>query len=68
MDSIDVMKSRCEVFNSLHPVGSPVTYINDVGKKIVTEVKHQAEVLQGHTAVVWIRDITGCVILHRVIG
>ena len=63
-----VMQSKCDVFNKLHPVGSPVTVIKDLGEKVETKVKYPAQILSGHTAVVWLHGISGCYLLDRVIG
>lgn len=63
-----VMISKCEVFNRLHPVDSNVVYIDDLGKQIETKVKHKANVLSGHTAVVWLEGVRGAYNLNRVIG
>lgn len=67
-DSVVVMQSKIEVFNERHPVGSVVTVINDYGEKIVTKVKHPADILSGHTAVVWLDNISGAYLLNRVIA
>ena len=67
-ESIEVMKSKVEVFNQKHPVGSVVTVIKDIGEKVVTKVRHPAEVLSGHTAVVWLDGISGAYVLNRVIA
>jgi hypothetical protein len=60
------MQSKVEVFNEKHPVGSSVTVIFDLGEKVETKVKFPAQVLSGHTAVVWLENISGCYNLDRV--
>ena len=67
-ESIEVMESKIKIFNEKHPVGSAVTVIKDLGERIETKVRHQAQVLSGHTAVVWLDGISGCYCLDRVIG
>ena len=67
-ESIEIMESRVSVFNRKHPVGSFVTVIKDLGELFETEVKFPAEILSGHTAVVWLEGINGCYCLDRVIG
>jgi len=67
-ETIAVMKSKIEVFNEKHPVGSVVTVITDHGDKVVTKIKHPAEILSGHTAVVWLDEISGAYLLNRVIA
>lgn len=66
-ESIEVMQSKIEVFNQKHPVGSPVIVIKDLGEKMKTRVKFPAEILNGHTPVVWLEGISGCYLLNRVI-
>ena len=56
----------CDEFNRLNPVGSAVVYINDLGEAVVTKVKYPAEVLGGHTPVVWLEGIRGAYDLSRV--
>ena len=67
-ESIEVMESKVAVFNEKHLVGSPVTVIEDWGERIQTKVKYPAQILSGHTAVVWLEGISGCYCLNRVIG
>ncbi len=61
------MQSRCDVFNKKHPVGSDVTVILDFGQQKETKVKYPAEIMSGHTAVVWVEGISGAYSLDRVI-
>ena len=65
-DHIDVMTSKVEVFNDKHPAGSSVTVILDGGEKLETKVRFPAQVLSGHTPVVWLDKISGCYLLDRV--
>ena len=66
-DSIEVMQSKVDAFNRRNPVGTTVTVIKDLGEKFETKVKFPAEVLSGHTPVVWLEGISGCYLLDRVI-
>jgi len=61
------MQGRCDVFNEKNPIGSKVTVIKDFGEKVETKVKYPAQILSGHTAVVWLEGISGCYDLSRVI-
>ncbi len=67
-ESIEIMKSKVEVFNEKHPVGSVVTVIKDFGEKIDVKVRIPAEILSGHTAVVWLDGISGAYSLSRVVA
>lgn len=53
-------------WNQQQDVGVPVTYRNDAGKLTATTTRSQASVLSGHTAVIWLDGISGCVALDRV--
>lgn len=64
----EILQKKCDVFNELHPIGSHVTVIKDSGEKFETTVKYPAEILSGHSAVVWINGISGCYLLDRVMG
>ena len=66
--SIKVMQSKVDVFNKRNPVGTKVTVVKDLGEKVETEVRFPAEILSGHTPVVWLKGISGCYLLSRVIG
>lgn len=46
-------------FNAEFPVGTPVILRKDTGE-VETEVRAPAEVLGGHSAVGWFRDVSGC--------
>lgn len=67
-ESTEVMESKIKIFNEKHPVGSVVTVVKDLGERIETKVRHPAQILSGHTAVVWLQDVSGCYLLDRVIG
>jgi len=67
-ESVEVMRSKIKVFNQKHPVGSAVTVINDLGKRIEAKIRYPAEILSGHTAVVWLEGICGCYCLDRVVA
>jgi len=67
-ESVEVMKSKVEVFNQKHPEGSKVTVITDFGKRIETRVAGSARIIGGHTVVLWLEGLTGCYSLDRVLG
>ena len=62
------MQSKCDAFNEKNPVGSSVTVIKDLGERVETKVRYPAQILSGHTAVVWLEDISGCYDLDRVVA
>ena len=65
-DSIEVMQDKVNAFNKRHPVGTEVILVKDLGEIVETEVRFPAEVLSGHTPVVWLKGISGCYLLSRV--
>ena len=66
-ESIEVMQSQVNAFNERNPVGTEVTLIKDLGEQVKVAVRFPAQVLEGHTAVVWLEGISGCYLLSRVI-
>lgn len=61
-------EQQAAAFNAAHHVGTPVRYWKGVreGDGVISRTKTPAEVLGGHTAVVWIEDCSGCVALSHV--
>lgn len=60
------MQTQCDKFNARVPVGGPVTVLLDSGEKRETVTTSEAQVLSGHTPVVWLQGVSGCYILDRV--
>ncbi|GAF84150.1 unnamed protein product [marine sediment metagenome] len=65
-ESIKVMQAKVEAFNKRNPVGTKVIVVKDLGEQVETKVRYPAEVLSGHTPVVWLDGISGCYLLNRV--
>lgn len=55
-----------DVWNLNYPVGTPVLVRRDDGTLTQTVTTHEASILGGHTAVVWLKDIRGAYALERV--
>ncbi|OUC54730.1 hypothetical protein CA262_07565 [Sphingobium sp. GW456-12-10-14-TSB1] len=53
-------------WNERYPVGQAVTVRRDNGATITTKTRSPAELLSGHSAVVWLDGISGCYLLNRV--
>lgn len=53
-------------WNAAHPIGTPVSYRFDDNSIKQTETRTEAQVLSGHTPVIWLNGISGCVLLDRV--
>jgi hypothetical protein len=56
----------CDRWNAHHPVGTQVDVRLDNGLTARTTTKSRAEMLSGHTAVIWLDGISGCYMLDRV--
>lgn len=64
--SIKHQEKLVRKWNEKHPVGTPVIVTKDDGTEIKTMTVHEATLLGGHTAVAWLKDISGCYSLERV--
>lgn len=56
----------CDEFNAAHPVGAAVTVLLDGGEVRETVTTSEAQVLSGHSAVIWLKGVSGCYLLDRV--
>lgn len=54
------------IWNEKHPVGTSVIVTMDCGERREAKTRSAAEVLGGHTPVIWLEGITGCYALKRV--
>lgn len=57
---------ECDEWNRLYPVGQKVRIRFDSGQTSVTTTRSPAELLSGHTPVVWLEGVAGCCLLSRV--
>ncbi len=60
------LQRECDAFNARHAVGQPVTVRMDCGLTVDTVTRSPAQILSGHTAVIWLENISGCYLLDRV--
>jgi hypothetical protein len=49
-----------------HPVGTTVTLRRDDGSTFDTRTRSSADLLGGHSWVIWLEGVRGCVLLERV--
>lgn len=56
----------CDTWNAKHQIGAPVNVRMDNGETTRTVTRSKAEMLSGHTAVIWLEGISGCYMLDRV--
>lgn len=60
------LQRQCDEFNARYPVGQSVTVRMDDGSGRSTTTRSEAQVLSGHSAVIWLDGIAGCYLLDRV--
>jgi hypothetical protein len=64
--NLAALQRQCEAFNARYSVGQPVTLRKDDGSGFITTTRSKAEVLSGHTAVIWVEGVSGCYLLDRI--
>lgn len=60
------LRDQVVAFNTRWPVGQRVSVRMDDGSGKITTTRAPAEVLSGHSAVIWLDGISGCYLLDRV--
>lgn len=60
------LQAQCDAWNKAHPVGTRVTVTTDGGDEVFCVTRSEAQVLSGHSAVIWVSRLTGCYLLDRV--
>lgn len=62
------LQERCEQFNARHACFTPVRYHSVIGEGpgISTRTRSAAYILSGHTAVIFVEGVSGCVALDAV--
>lgn len=60
------LQAVCDKFNAATAVGAAVSVRLDGGEVRETVTTSEAQVLSGHTAVIWLKGISGCYDLGRV--
>lgn len=64
--SPEALQRQVDDFNARWPVGQKVSVRKDAGEGTLTTTRSRAEVLSGHSAVIWLDGISGCYLLDRV--
>jgi hypothetical protein len=64
--SAQEMQRHVELFNHGVKEGDSVTYKRDTGELLQTRTRSSAFILSGHTPVVFVDGVSGCVLLDRV--
>lgn len=60
------LQAQCDQWNEAVEVGAPVILSKDLDEEVETRTRSAAQILSGHTAVVWLEGIVGCWELDRV--
>jgi hypothetical protein len=60
------LQRQCDAWNAAHAVGTAVVLTKDLGEKVDTKTRSKAQVLSGHSAVIWLEGVSGCWLLERV--
>jgi len=65
--NIAKLQAQCDAFNAEHPVGTRVMLKKDFAPEpIETRTRSEAQVLSGHSAVIWLEGVSGCYALDCV--
>lgn len=65
--SVKKMQAECDKFNALVNVGDEVfVKLDGVDEPFKTRTKSEAQILSGHSAVIWLHGVSGCYLLDRV--
>jgi len=64
---IEKMQKAVDKFNSTYKIGDTIKYKDDCGTVVVDTVKAPADILSGHTPVMWLTNQRSCYLLERVV-
>lgn len=62
----EIAQAAVHAWNAEHPIGTPVRVRMTSGGIHRTTTRSAAQVLAGHSAVIWLEGIVGCYLLSRV--
>lgn len=60
------LQAECDAWNQINHVGCNVVLTKDNGTKFPTKTRSDAQVLSGHSSVIWLEKVSGCYLLDRV--
>lgn len=61
------LQAICDKFNASYPVGTEVLLKKDGHDELFpTKTRSTAQVLCGHSVVIWLENVSGCYLLDRV--
>lgn len=59
-------QKKVDQWNARYPIGQSVDLLKDGGEIMRTKTRSAAAILSGHTAVIWLENVSGCYIIDRV--
>lgn len=60
------LQKQCDEWNKAHPIGTSVILTRDSGAVQETKTRSEAQILGGHSAVIWLDGVSGCYSLDNV--
>lgn len=61
------LQAACDAFNAKCPVGGRVSVaLDNAAAPLETITTSEASVMSGHSAVIWLKGVSGCYLLDRV--
>ena len=61
------LQAKCDKFNAIVSVGDEVfVKLDGVDEPVRTRTRSEAEVMSGHSPVIWLENVSGCYLLDRV--
>lgn len=65
--NIKKLQAECDAFNAQCPIGGKVSVkIDFADEPRITVTTSEAQILSGHSAVVWMEGVSGCYLLSHV--
>ena len=65
--NVKAMQAECDRFNAICPVGGKVSVkLDNVAEPFETTTRSEAQILSGHTPVIWMHNVSGCYLLDRI--
>lgn len=64
--SLAKLQKQCDAWNEANHVGCNVILTKDNGVQVPTKTRSEAQILSGHSAVIWLEGVRGCYLLDRV--
>jgi len=61
------MQAECDEWNGRNPIGTSVMLKKDgIDEPVEARTKSEAQILSGHSVVIWLEGVSGCYLLSHV--